>query len=120
MGPFRWWPAAAVVLAWTLVWPAAGQTHPHNENQIVTVTGTLVNVDLATKTIMVTAYDRDTKSSRTAVLFLDPQVKLRQGKRRVALTDLTAGLHVTCTAEKELDQDSRLVAFEISIEAVAR
>lgn len=45
---------------------------------------------------------------------------VRYGKRRVVLSDTSAGLKVTCTAEKELDHDSRLVAFEISIEAVTR
>jgi len=52
------------------------------------------------------------------VLFLDPKVKVRYGKRRVVLTDMSVGLTVTCTAEKELDHDSRLVAFEISFDAV--
>ena len=100
----------------TLAWWATPQSHPHDENPIVRLSGTLVNVDLKTQTIQIAAFDRETKSTRTLVLFVDPKIKLRQGKRRLALSDLIAGQRVTCTAERELDRDSRLVVFEISVD----
>jgi len=103
-------------IVFALAWWATPQAHPHNENTIVFLTGTLVNVDLKTQTIQVHGFDRETKSTRTLVLFVDPKIKLKQGKRRLALSDLTAGQSVACTAERELDHDSRLVVFEISVD----
>ena len=99
-----------------LAWPALTQAHPHNENPIVTLTGALTVVDLKTQTIQMTALDPETKSTRTMVLFLDPKIKVRNGKRPMAIAELAAGDRVRCMAERELDHDSRLVAFEISIE----
>jgi hypothetical protein len=89
--------------------------HPHGEDTTIVFTGTLTRVDVQNQTIEVDGIDRGTLVRRNLLLFIDAKAKMRHGKRRITLAELTAGQRVTCVAELEEDRDGRLVAFDIRL-----
>src|SRR5215203_6485845 len=99
-----------------LSWSSGLQAHPHEKDTIMVFTGTLDRVDLKTQTIELDTIDADTRQARNVLMFVDRKAKLRQGKKRIALADLTVGRRAVCTAERDVHDDSRLVVFDIRME----
>jgi len=89
--------------------------HPHDEDEIVVLTGTLTKINLERQTVELDVFDRQERGTRNLLLFVEAKAKLTDGKRRIALTELVSGQQVTVTAERVANQGSRLVAFEIRV-----
>jgi hypothetical protein len=89
--------------------------HPHGPDTTVIYTGKLTRVDLEKQIIELDTVDTRTLTVINVLLFVEPKAKLRQGKRRIALSDLSAGQRVTCVAEREEDKGDRLVTFDIRL-----
>lgn len=87
--------------------------HPHDEDTIVMMSGTLTKVDLEKGYITIDTLDKMTRAPKNVLMFLAEKPKLKWGKRKLAAADLVPGQKVTCIAEIELDKESRLVAFEV-------
>jgi hypothetical protein len=107
-------------LAWVMVGllSVSARTHPHDEREIFTLKGTLTKVDAVTRAIEMDTFDSKTKTSRNLLLFVDRKVKLRNGKARMNLEELTPGQRVTCEVERnhKEDRSEQLTAFEIRLE----
>lgn len=112
--------AVAVVLA---LW-APLYAHPHPGDVVTdTLRGRVTEIDLERQTIAIDTLDRKTKKPRNYLMFLDRKVKVTQGKKKMALTDLVPGQAVICLVEVELNEngeDSKFIAFEIRFDLQAR
>jgi hypothetical protein len=97
----------------TLALSAGVGAHPHDEDTIVMMSGTLAKIDLEKGYITLDTVDKLTRSPKNVLMFLAEKPKLKWGKRKLTPADLVAGQKVTCIGEIEIDKQSRLVAFEI-------
>jgi hypothetical protein len=106
--------ACAFLIAALAGSPRAG-AHPHGPDTNVVLNGTLTKVDPGTETIEMDTIDKRSLTKRNVLLFVERKAKLRHGKRRLTLAELAPGQRVTCFAERENDQDGRLIAFEVRV-----
>jgi hypothetical protein len=102
-------------LVCAVAWASVVSGHPHGPDTTVIYTGKLTKVDLEKQIIELDTVDPKTLTAINVLLFVEPKAKLRQGKRRIVLSDLGAGQRVTCVAEREEDTGNRLVAFDIRL-----
>ena len=100
-----------------LMW-ASSAAHPHDEPETFVLKGTLTKVDAVNRAIELDTIDRETKAVRNMLLFVDRNVKLRQGKARMTLGELKPGQRVTCVVERDHREGARdrLTAFEIRLD----
>ena len=97
---------------------ASPRSHPHDELEIVTVSGTLTKVDAVNRAIELDIFNSKTKTTRNMLLFVEAKAKLRNGKARITLVELKPGQRVRCEVERNHKEDGseRLIAFEIRSE----
>jgi hypothetical protein len=100
------------------------RAHPHPGDVVTdTLRGRVTEIDLERRTIAVDTLDRKTKKPRNYLMFLDKKVKVTQGKKKMAITELTPGQPVICLVEVELNErgeDTKFIAFEIRFDLQAR
>ena len=103
---------------------APSWAHPHPGDVVTdTLRGRVSEVDLEHRTVAVAMLDRKTKQPRNVLLFVDPKVKITQGKTKLSLMELPSGQAVICEVEVELNErgeQTRLIAFEIKFDMKAR
>jgi hypothetical protein len=116
-GPLRFiaYACGAIFLA-----SVSSAAHPHDEAEIFQVTGIVTTVDVVNRIIAVDTVDKTTKTSRNLLFFVDPKIRIRNGKTRVGLAELQPGRRVTCIVERQhqegRDDRHRLVVFEIRLD----
>jgi hypothetical protein len=102
-------------LAAAFLYASVVGAHPHGPDSTVYLTGTLTKVDLELGAIEVDTIDKRTLTKANVLLFVEKKARLRHGKRRLTLADLSPGQQVSCVAEREEDNYGRLVAFDIRV-----
>ena len=113
--PMRWILCVCVTMA---LMSASPRSHPHDELELFTVTGTLTRVDAVNRAIELDVFDSKTKATRNMLLFVEAKAKLRNGKARITLLELKPGQRVRCEVERNHKEDGseRLITFEIRLE----
>ena len=77
----------------------------------------MTKVDVANQIVEIDVVDNKTKATRNLLLFVDPKVKIRNGRVRVELESLQRGQRVRCMVERRHPEGredlARLIVFEI-------
>jgi hypothetical protein len=112
--------ALAAIMTYGVAAPLLAHPH-HGDKDTLLLKGPITSIDLVNRTLALDAVDRATKRIRNFLVFLDPKIKLKRGKAKIALTDLTPRQRIICTVEIDPmpDADSKMVAFQIEIDLKA-
>jgi hypothetical protein len=113
--PMRWISCVCFTMA---LMSASPGSHPHDELELFTVSGTLTRVDAVNRAIALDVFDSKTKATRNMLLFVEAKAKLRNAKARISLLELKPGQRVRCEVERNHKEDGseRLITFEIRVE----